>query len=201
MTPKHDNSGFLWGTARGDQTMPMLDRARDVVNFWRSVGKDGWFAKNDEVDRLFKEQFYDLHFAAARRELEHWIEDPDGALALVLLLDQFPRNVFRNTGHMFATDPLACHYARRIIESGCVEQVDPELRLFICLPFVHSEALSDQDYALGLYRRHASDSLDWARHHRSIIERFGRFPHRNACLGRATTPEEQAFLDEGGFTG
>lgn len=201
MKQKAEQPAALPLAADNPRELSSMGRALEVVNFWRAVGKDGWFSKDDDVDRRFREQFYDLHFAAARGELEHWLEHPDAALALILLLDQFPRNVFRNTGHMFATDPLARHYARRIIRSGCVDQVDPELRLFICLPFVHSEALADHDYALKLYQRHAPDSLDWAHHHRSIIVRFGRFPHRNACLGRTTTAEEQAFLNEGGFTG
>lgn len=187
--------------ANDSSSRPGLEQARDVVQFWRDVGKDGWFTKNDAVDRRFRELCYDLHFAAARRQCEHWIDDADGALALILLLDQFPRNVFRNTAHMFATDPLARHYARRIIDGGCIDQVDEDLKLFICLPFVHSEALSDQDYALDLYRRHAPGNLVWAENHRSIIVRFNRFPHRNASLGRVTTPDEQQFLDEGGFAG
>lgn len=201
MKQKVGHPGAVPAAAGNPQELALRDRALEVVSFWRGVGKDGWFTQDDDVDRRFRDQFYDLHFAAARRELEHWLENPDTALALILLLDQFPRNVFRHTAHMFATDPLACHYARRIIDSGCVDRVDPELRLFICLPFVHSESLMDQDYALNLYQRHARDSLDWARHHRSIIVRFGRFPHRNASLGRTTTPEEQVFLNEGGFTG
>lgn len=187
--------------ASGRQHLPTLDQAHHVVEFWRDVGKNGWFEHNEAVDRRFAELCYDLHFLAARRHCEHWLEHPQGALALILLLDQFPRNVFRDTGHMFATDPLARHYARRVIEKECMDQIDPDLRVFICLPFAHSEALSDHDYVAPLYRRHAPDSVAWAEHHRNIIVRFGRFPHRNGPLGRATTPEEQDFLDGGGFTG
>jgi len=178
-----------------------VDLAQDVITFWRDVGKEGWFAKNDAVDQRFRDLFYDLHFSAARRECEHWIAQPYPGLALILLLDQFPRNVFRQTAHMFATDPLARHYAKRFIDDGLVDQLDNELRLFACLPFVHSENLSDHDYALKLYQRYAPGNLGWAQNHRSIVSRFGCFPHRNASLGRATTPEQQAFLDEGGFAG
>lgn len=181
--------------------VPSVDQTREVVQFWRDVGSEGWFAKNDDVDRRFHDQFHDLHFAAARCQCENWVTDPVAGLALILLLDQFPRNVFRGTAHMFATDPLARHYARQYIDNGHIAQIDADLRLFICVPFVHSEALADQDEALVLYQRHAPDSLAWAEHHRSIIVRFGRFPHRNACLGRTTTPEEQQFLKDGGFTG
>lgn len=182
------------------QASPSIERAADVVTFWREVGREGWFTKNDAVDQKFGERFYGLHFAAARRQCEHWLGHPEAALALMLLLDQFPRNVFRNTEHMYATDSLARHYARRIAD-GCIEQIDPELRVFVCLPFAHSESLDDHDYGLELYQRYAPDGLDWARHHRDIVARFGRFPHRNAILARSTTPDEQRFLDEGGFTG
>lgn len=180
---------------------PPFDQARDVIEFWREVGSEGWFTQSDAVDQRFSELFYDLHFAAARRQCEHWATQPESGLALILLLDQFPRNVFRNTAHMFATDPLACHYARRFLDNGHIGQIDADLRLFVCVPFIHSEALSDQDYALTLYQRYAPHSLNWAEHHRAIIVRFGRFPHRNASLGRTTTPEEQQFLDDGGFLG
>lgn len=178
-----------------------VDLAQDVITFWREVGKDGWFAKSDAVDRRFHDLCHDLHFSAARRECEHWIAQPYPGLALIILLDQFPRNVFRQTAHMFATDPLARHYAKRFIDDGLIDQVDAELRLFACLPFAHSESLSDQEDAVALYKRYAPDSLGWGKNHRSIVARFGRFPHRNASLGRVTTPEEQAFLDEGGFAG
>lgn len=188
-------------TSKHSPEKPSPERAREVVEFWREVGPQGWFVRNDAVDQRFRDMFYDLHFAAACRQCDHWITQPESGLALILLLDQFPRNVFRDTAHMFATDPLARHYARRFLDHGLIDQIDAELRLFICVPFLHSEALSDQDYALTLYQNHATDSLKWAEHHRSIIVRFGRFPHRNGSLGRMTTPEEQQFLDDGGFLG
>src|SRR5690554_4714288 len=103
---------------------PSFDQARDVIEFWRDVGSEGWFAKSDAVDQQFSERFYDLHFAAARRQCEHWATQPESNLTLILLLDQFPRNVFRDTAHMFATDPLACHYARRFLDSGHIRQID-----------------------------------------------------------------------------
>lgn len=185
----------------GASGTPPVELAQDIITFWRGVGKDGWFQVNEAVDRRFRELFYDLHFAAARRECEHWLTQPYPGLALIILLDQFPRNVFRQTAHMFATDPLARHYAKRFIDDGLIEQIDTELKLFACLPFIHSEALADQDYALTVYERYAPDSLEWVHNHRSIVASFGRFPHRNSSLGRVTTPEEQAFLDEGGFAG
>lgn len=180
---------------------PAIARGRAVVEFWREIGAEGWFAKNDEVDRRFREEFTADHFAAARRECDHWLEDAQASLGLILLLDQFPRNAFRGTAHMFATDPLARHYAHLMIERDLIAQLDADLRLFVCLPFVHSEDLADQDRALQLYPQYAPDSLEWAHHHREIIVRFGRFPHRNDSLARATTAAEQTFLDEGGFQG
>ncbi len=182
-------------------SLPGLDQARAVVTFWTALGPEGWFTKDDAVDRRFREQFHDLHFAAAAGQCAHWLADATGGLALLLLLDQYPRNAFRGTGHMFATDGLARHYARLYIASGLVDEIPAPLRLFACLPFVHSENIEDQNTAQQLYPRYAPQQLDWAQHHQRIIVRFGRFPHRNASLGRDTTPEEQAYLDNDGFKG
>jgi len=173
--------------------------AQALVDFWRAAGPAQWFAKNPAFDADFRDRFQDAHYAAARQELADWLRQPESALALILLLDQYPRNAFRDTGHMFATDGLAQAYARRSLDY--LDRIEPALRNFICLPFMHAEDLAVQKEALILYRRHAPDSLRWAQVHHDIIERFGRFPHRNAALGRATTPEEQAFLDSGGFSG
>lgn len=180
---------------------PSLEQAGAVIDFWTELGPEGWFARNDDVDRRFREQFHTLHFAAAAGHCAHWLGDARAGLALLLLLDQYPRNAWRGTGHMFATDGLARHYARLYLASGLVDRIAPELRLFACLPFVHSESMEDQEFALEVYARHAPEQLKWARHHCDIIRRFGRFPHRNASLGRKSTPAEQAYLDEGGFTG
>ncbi len=120
----------------------------------------------------------------------------------MILLDQFPRNSFRGTGHAFATDPLARHFAIRALDAGLDQKVDADLRRFFYLPLQHSENLADQDRQVALAQ--AMDRADtdrWAEHHRDIIARFGRFPHRNRALGRETTAEEQAFLDQDGFGG
>lgn len=175
--------------------------AHEVVGFWRQAGAKLWFAKNIDFDNEFRQRFIELHFAAARRECEHWMSDPDAHLALILLLDQFPRNAFRATAHMYATDSLARFYARDMIDSGRIAEIEEALRLFVCVPFMHSEDLDDQRYSLELYRRHASAENRYAVEHCEIIERFGRFPHRNIHLGRLTTAEEQVFLDQGGFSG
>ncbi|MFD1744548.1 DUF924 family protein [Rhizobium helianthi] len=177
------------------------DDALAVTRFWREAGREKWFDKDAAFDDRFHDAFRDLHFAAARRELSHWSETPESALALLLLLDQFPRNCFRHTAHMYATDSLALHYARIMLEAGRDRQIDEELRVFFYLPFMHSEDLSDQDLCCKLCEPLDENTRKHAQEHRDIIARFGRFPHRNHILLRETTPEEQAFMDAGGFAG
>ena len=123
----------------------------------------------------------------------------DSALALVVLLDQIPRNIFRGSGHAFATDPLALLHANHAIAAGFDAQVDPALQMFFYLPFEHSEVLADQQRAVALFTALDNpDLLGYAVAHRDVIAQFGRFPHRNAALGRTNTPDEQAWLDAGG---
>ncbi|WP_140719682.1 DUF924 family protein [Pseudomonas sp. Hp2] len=173
-----------------------------VCEFWERAGPERWFSKNESFDANFRQHFLELHHAAARRECEHWMDSADGALALMILLDQFPRNCFRGGAHAYATDGLARHYARRAIEAGYDYEVAPSLRMFFYLPFEHSEDPADQARSVELHRALPGEgAAEWALLHRDIIARFGRFPHRNAALGRDTTPEEQRFLDEGGFAG
>ncbi|MFT0533330.1 DUF924 family protein [Castellaniella hirudinis] len=178
---------------------PAMADAQAVVDFWLAAGPQKWFAKDTHFDAEFRQRFQEAHFAAARQALTHWLRQPQSALALILLLDQYPRNAFRDTGHMFATDGLALAYARQSLAH--LGQFAPELRNFILLPYMHAEDLPTQDEALALYREHAPEAMPWAQVHRDVIAQFGRFPHRNPALGRQTTPEEQAFLDQGGFSG
>lgn len=173
----------------------------DVVAFWREAGPERWFAKDAAFDTAFRERFLAAHEAAARGELDAWAATPDGVLALLLLLDQFPRNAFRGTVRMYATDPKARAVAHAAIAAGLDARVEPALRRFVYLPLQHSEALEDHDLAVRLAGRLDGDALRWATHHRGVIERFGRFPHRNALLGRTTTPDERQFLEDGGFGG
>ncbi|NML75941.1 DUF924 domain-containing protein [Rhizobium sp. S-51] len=178
----------------------------DVVTFWREAGPAKWFARDDAFDAAIRENFLDMHFAAARGEMADWEETAEGTLGLLILLDQFPRNLFRDGGHAFATDGLARRIAREALERGFDRAVDPTLRPFLYLPFEHSEQPADQELSVELFttlRDETGDaeSLRWAVEHRDIIARFGRFPHRNAALGRETTPSEQAYLDGGGFKG
>ncbi|HUD40508.1 MAG TPA: DUF924 family protein [Dokdonella sp.] len=175
--------------------------AADVVAFWREAGPQRWFDKDAAFDARFRERFLDAHFAAARGELDDWRARPEGVLALLLLLDQFPRNAFRGSAHTVATDPLARRIARDALAQGLDQAIEAELRLFCYLPFAHSEDLADQDRSVQLMRDLGEEPLAHAENHRAIVRRFGRFPHRNAMLGRETSAEEAAFLAGGGFAG
>ncbi|MEI9421743.1 DUF924 family protein [Mesorhizobium sp. Cs1299R1N1] len=181
--------------------MELDSRALSVTKFWRDAGEDAWFEKNNAFDADFRDGFLDLHYAAARREYDDWSGCAEGSLALMILLDQFPRNCFRGTGHMFATDPLAKHFAQKAVAAGHDVVLEPEVRVFLYLPFEHSENLADQELSVELHTARAEFNLKYALEHRDIIQRFGRFPHRNRMLGRETTAEEKAFLDDGGFSG
>lgn len=175
--------------------------AAAVVNFWRDAGPKHWFAKDPAFDQLFRERFLGLHEAAMRGELMPWMQTAEGALALLLLLDQFPRNAFRGTPRMYASDGFARVLADSAIRAGHDRRIEPDLRLFMYLPFGHSEQLADQERSLELARGLGEPHLSHAQGHHDIVKRFGRFPHRNPILGRAMRPEEQKFLDEGGFSG
>lgn len=179
-----------------------------VIDFWQTAGEAGhWFGKSEVFDRRFRDSFHDLHHAAARRELDAWAEGPvsartaRGVLALLILLDQYPRNAFRGTGHMYATDPLARLFAKHALDAGLDAHVPSDLRLFFYLPLSHSEHLADQQRALMLNRKLGEPFASHAQGHLDIVARFGRFPHRNPMLGRATTDEEAEFLRQGGFAG
>ena len=180
----------------------MLASAVEVVSFWRDAGPDRWFTKDAAFDAQIRERFSDTYEAAATGKLSDWEQSAQDALALLILLDQFPRNMFRGDPRTFATDPLARAVAAGAIVRGFDSQVPAELRGFFYLPFEHSEDLADQERGIAFYRASGdADGLKWAEIHADIIRRFGRFPHRNAVLGRTTTPEEQKFLDDGGFSG
>ncbi len=180
-------------------TLPVS--AADVLAFWKDAGPDKWFEKDAHFDASFHDRFRELHFMAARRELESWLDFPESSLALLLLLDQFPRNCFRGTAHMYATDRLALHYSRKAMKRGHDAAIDEELRIFFYLPLMHSEDITDQELCCELCEPLGERFYPFAVEHRDIVKRFGRFPHRNEILLRETTPEEQRFLDEGGFAG
>ena len=172
-----------------------------ILAFWRDAGPDRWYSRDDAFDAEVRRRFFGLWQRAAAGELSSWETSDDGALALVILLDQFPRNMFRGDARTHASDARAREVASRAVERGMDARIDPALREFLYLPFMHSEHLADQLRCIELSRAAGhTESLKWAEHHADIIRRFGRFPHRNRLLGRATTPDEQAFLDEGGFS-
>lgn len=175
--------------------------ATRVLAFWREAGPKLWFRKDPSFDAQFRARFLAAHEAAARGALADWADDPEGALALLILLDQFPRNAFRGSTRMFATDAQALQVARSAIQAGFDTQVDAELRNFFYLPLMHSEDLANQQQAVALTRKLGAEPHRFAVMHRDIIEKFGRFPHRNPLLGRSSSPDEQRFLDEGGFSG
>jgi uncharacterized protein (DUF924 family) len=172
-----------------------------VVAFWRDAGKPRWFAKDPAFDRHFREAFLELHEAAARGELDDWQATAEGALALLILLDQFPRNAFRGTARMYATDARARKIADAAIQAGHDRAIEAELRLFMYLPFAHSEDLSDQERSVRLCRALGERDVANAQRHRDIVRRFGRFPHRNEILGRSPRAEELQYLAEGGYAG
>ena len=175
---------------------------QSVVAFWQEAGPDKWYEKNDAFDAEISACFLATHEAAASGTLAQWDTNAEGALALLILLDQFPRNMFRGNARAFATDPLARAIATRALDKGFDRDVAPDMRGFFYLPFMHSEAIADQERSLALYRPLGNaNNMKYADMHADIIRRFGRFPHRNEVLGRKTIAEERAFLDSGGFKG
>jgi len=186
--------------ARPDPTFVGADAA-SVVAFWRDAGPGLWFAKDAEFDHRFRERFLSGYQAAARGELEAWSNTAEGALALTLLLDQFPRNAFRGTARMYATDARARAVARAAIERGHDRVTEPSLRVFFYLPFAHSEDPVDQERSVALAATLGEPGASNAKRHRDIVRRFGRFPHRNPILGRPMREEEQRYLDAGGYRG
>jgi uncharacterized protein (DUF924 family) len=181
--------------------MPLPD-PQAIVAFWREAGPESWFNKDEGFDAAIRERFHEAYEAAARGDLNEWELEPEGSLALVLLLDQFPRNMFRGTRRVYATDDTALLIAERAIDRGHDTRVDPALRRFFYLPFMHAEDVAMQERSLRLNEALSDEEvMTFARHHHGVVARFGRFPHRNAILGRETTPEEAAFLEEDGFRG
>jgi uncharacterized protein (DUF924 family) len=188
--------------SRGNDVNATTASAAEVVSFWQEAGPDRWFNKDAAFDQRIRERFLATYETAAAGKLSSWEESAQGALALLILLDQFPRNMFRGDARAFATDPLARAVTAGAIVRGFDSQVPKDLRGFFYLPFEHSEDLADQERCIALHKAIGDvENLKWAEIHADIIRRFGRFPHRNAALGRITTPEEQAFLDGGGFAG
>ena len=174
----------------------------DVLAFWREAGSERWYAKDGTFDAEVRRRFLELWQYAAACQLAGWEETDDGALALVIVLDQFPRNVFRGDARTFSTDDNARAVADRAIARGADKRIDPGLIEFLYMPFMHSERLADQERCVALFQSGGRpDNLKFAVVHADIIRRFGRFPHRNQMLGRTTSTEERVFLDADGFSG
>ena len=192
-----------------DSTPTTLDAAdlpspRDVLVYWfEELSRKDWFVQSDEVDADITRRFKVLHEHLARERPAAWTDTPEARLAAIIALDQFPRNIWRGTAHAFATDPLALNLARELRDAGA-EGFSDEMKLFAFLPFEHSEDMADQDEAVRLIEGLGEPGPDgktygdYAVAHRDVIERFGRFPHRNEALGRESTDEEKAYLADGG---
>jgi uncharacterized protein (DUF924 family) len=184
--------------------------ATDVLRFWFGEPgsadplqpRDLWFTKSDATDRLIAERFGPIIERALAGEHDDWATTPRGALALIVVLDQFTRNVFRGTPRAFAGDARALALATRLVDTSRDVALAPVERWFVYMPFEHSERLLDQFESVRLFERLAADGLeaplDWARRHYDVVRRFGRFPHRNAILGRESTPEEVEYLRQPG---
>lgn len=191
---------------------PIDPRAAEVLDFWfgRSDAphhlqpRPEWFRKDAAFDAQIAQRFGAVIEAALRGELAGWASTPRGAVARIVVLDQFTRNAFRDSSRMFAGDALALAAARVLVGSGAARTLPGVMRQFVYLPFEHAENLADQRRALELFTQLEADEpalaglAEWARKHHDIVARFGRFPHRNALLGRASTPEESEFLKQPG---
>ena len=176
----------------------------DVIRFWlEDVGPSGWYKSDPELDETIRERFLDLWRQGDAGELDHWTLRPEGALALLILLDQFPRNMFRGCERAFSTDPKALAIAKRALTKGFDLKINEPERQFFYLPLMHSESITDQDRCVRLILtrmpKSGEENLKHAKAHRDVIRRFGRFPYRNEALGRPTTPPEHAFLQQGGY--
>jgi uncharacterized protein (DUF924 family) len=177
---------------------------RQVLEFWFSPRvRPLWFNSTEAFDQELRERFLITYEATANGALDGWATGPQGALALVICLDQFPLNMFRGLPTAFVTEAAALAVASDAIDHGWDKQLEPEGLIFLYMPFMHSENLADQDRAVALYKAAGmQENLRYAIHHRDIVQRYGRFPHRNAILGRPSNPEELDYLaSEGAFHG
>lgn len=172
------------------------DWRADVLRFWFGLGQEQWWKPDSALDAEIRERFHDLWAEKRRLPVHCFLDDPLTALAGVILFDQFPRNMFRDHADQFATDHLALQVAKGAVDADLDERLEPQERGFLYMPFQHSEKLADQKRSLVLFTALGDDyQLGFARKHHAVIERFGRFPHRNAMLGRAPRPEEAAAGD------
>ncbi|WP_417687597.1 DUF924 family protein [Roseibium sp.] len=173
----------------------------EVLDFWWSAGPKKWFARDEAFDAQIRQRFAETVDAAKAGSLSDWRDTPHGCLALIILLDQFTRNIFRNSPLAFEADGAAVDLATHALEYGFDKAYPTDARAFFYLPFEHAEDMDAQGRAVDLFRQLGNqDYYHYALIHMDVIRRFGRFPHRNEVLGRQTTAEEKAFLDDGGFS-
>ncbi|WP_185983782.1 DUF924 family protein [Aureimonas mangrovi] len=172
-----------------------------IIDFWRDLGPDKWFVKDEALDATIRERFGDVYERARLGEFDDWAEEPNGALALVILLDQFSRNIHRDSPRMYESDEKALAVAKRALARGDHEHVGDDLNQFLAMPLMHSEDLADQEACVTWMGEIGEENLPHAIEHCDIVAKFGRFPHRNRLLSRASTEEERAFLAGGGFAG
>ena len=173
-----------------------------IVDFWMEAGEARWFTKDAGFDGALKVRFGEAAAAARDGAFADWLATPQGALGLVLLLDQVPRNIYRGSPLAFASDAKAREVARHALGKGFLQAMPAPSAMWFVMPFEHSENIDDQDRCRALFQTMGlNDMVHWAKLHRDIIARFGRFPHRNKILGRTSTPDELAFLAAGGFAG
>ncbi|MFB9947283.1 DUF924 family protein [Rhizobium puerariae] len=172
----------------------------EVFAFWfKELTRKEWFEKNEALDEAMRRHFAPTHLSLARGEFDVWRSSPQARLAAVIVLDQFSRNIYRNTALAFATDWLALREAKLAVEAGADMAVPPEQRCFFYLPFEHAENLAEQDRSVELFALLGdAEYLDYAERHRAVIRVFGRFPHRNALVGRDSTPAELEYLSRPG---
>jgi uncharacterized protein (DUF924 family) len=173
-----------------------IRRSEEVVSYWcDTLTAENWWNSTPELDAWVHAQFGATHLALSRGVGPEWRASPEARLAAIIVLDQFPRNMYRASPMAFATDWLALREAQLALEAGADQAVDYGRRHFFYMPFEHSEALADQDRSVQLFEAHGDAMyLDYAIRHRDVIAEFGRFPHRNAYLGRASTPQEEIYL-------
>lgn len=173
-----------------------ISNSDELLAFWFSDHvKPMWFNSTPEFDDELRDKYLDTYQAALKGDLTDWENSPKGALALVICLDQFPLNMFRGKAEGFEGEAPSIQVAERAIENGFDQELDGAQKAFLYLPFMHSENLVHQDRSVELFSKAGlKDNLHWAKHHREIVRRFGRFPHRNTVLGRESTPEEVAYL-------
>ena len=175
----------------------MTIKPEDISNFWfYEVGRDRWFTEDHTLDLKIREQFLSMYEQAVNGQLKSWEETPESTLALMLLLDQFPRRMFRGTSRAFETDDLALELARDAIIKHFDDRIDKQFKLIFYLPFLNSESVGDQRLALFYIRERVKENewLSVAEDHLETVQRFGRFPQRNPILGRDPTPEEVTYL-------